>query len=340
MGHWRTYKGDGGMKKLLLGGAVALVGLGGPIGAMAVGGAAPAGATSSAITTGALGGTGTGALTALTSLSSELSSTASTLVNVPPLLGKDVLGRIDNSTATSSTNWAGWADINDTFKTVSSQWTEPTVNCSAPSTSSGGGGLLGGLGGLLGGGGGGGTSPTTYSSFWVGLDGYSSSSVEQDGTSADCTSSGPDYYAWYEMYPSGEAPLSSTQYHVNAGDVMTGTVSFNATSNAYTLSLSDQQGKWTYSTTIAESGLARSSAEFVAEAPSECSILYCDPLPLSNFGTATFFNASAADGSGQLKPISAFSDAAIEMVDNGTTLAQPGALNASGNGFTVKYDAS
>jgi hypothetical protein len=328
-----TYKGDGSMKKLLLGGAVALAGLAGPVGAMAVGGAAPAGATSTSTT---------GAITALTSLGSELGSTASTLVNVPPLLGKDVLGRIDNSTATSSTNWAGWADINDTFKTVSSQWTEPTVNCS-PGSSSGGGGLLGGLGslgGLLGGGGGGGAIASTYSSFWVGLDGYTSSSVEQDGTSADCTSSGPNYYAWYEMYPSGEAPLPSTQYHVNAGDVMTGTVSFNATSNAYTLSLSDQQGKWTYSTTIAESGLARSSAEFVAEAPSDCSILYCNPLPLSNFGTATFFNASAANGSGQLKPISAFSSAAIEMVDNGVTLAQPGALNSTGNGFTVKYDAS
>jgi len=315
------------VKKFLLGGAVAVVGLAGPVGAAALGGAAPASASPSA----------GGAIAALTSLGSALTHQVSTLVNVPPLLGKDVLGRIDDSAATSSTNWAGWADINDTFQTVSSSWTEPTVTCSA--SSSGGGGLLGGL---LGGGGGGGDA-ATYSSFWVGLDGYSSSSVEQTGTSADCTSSGPSYYAWYEMYPQGETPLPTTTNHVNAGDSMTGKVSFAAGSNSYTLTLSDLQGGWTYSTTIAQSGLARSSAEFIAEAPSDCSILFCDPLPLSNFGTASFFNSEAADGSGQLKPISAFaSDAAIEMVQNGTVLAQPGALSttAGGNGFSVNWDAS
>jgi Peptidase A4 family len=317
------------VKKFLLGGAVAVVGLAGPVGATAFGGAAPASASPSTSPSAA------GAIAALASLGTALSHQVSTLVNVPPLLSKDVLGRIDDSTATSSTNWSGWADINDTFQTVTSSWTEPTVTCTA---SSGGGGLLGGL---LGGGGGGGDA-ATYSSFWVGLDGYSSSSVEQTGSSADCTSSGPSYYAWYEMYPSGETPLSTTQYHVNPGDTMTGTVSFNAGNNDYTLTLADQQGGWKYSTAIAQSGLARSSAEFIAEAPSDCNILYCDPLPLSNFGTATFFNSEAADGSGQLKPISGFggNDAAIEMVQNGTVLAQPGALSSTGNGFSVKWDAS
>jgi hypothetical protein len=313
------------VKKFLLGGAAAVVGLAGPVGAAALGGAAPASASPSA----------GGAVSALTALGSTLTHQVSTLVNVPPLLGKDVLGQIDDSTATSSTNWAGWADINDTFQTVTSSWTEPTVTCTA---SSGRGGLLSGLLG----GGGGSTIASTYSSFWVGLDGYSSSSVEQTGTSADCTSSGPNYYSWYEMYPQGETPLPATQYHVNPGDIMTGTVSFSAGSNAYTLTLADQQGGWKYSTTIGQSGLARSSAEFIAEAPSECNVLYCDPLPLSNFGTATFFNSEAADGSGQLKPISGFgpNDAAIEMVQNGTVLAQPGALSAGGNGFSVKWDAS
>ena len=42
-----------------------------------------------------------------------------------------------------------------------------------------------------------------YSSFWVGIDGYSSSSVEQLGTDSDCAGNTPDYYAWWEMYPAG-----------------------------------------------------------------------------------------------------------------------------------------
>ena len=41
----------------------------------------------------------------------------------------------------------------------------------------------------------------TASAFWVGLDGYSSTSVEQLGTDSDCVSGKPSYYAWYEMYP-------------------------------------------------------------------------------------------------------------------------------------------
>jgi hypothetical protein len=40
-----------------------------------------------------------------------------------------------------------------------------------------------------------------YAAFWVGLDGYSSSTVEQTGTDSDCVGKNPSYYAWYEFYP-------------------------------------------------------------------------------------------------------------------------------------------
>jgi hypothetical protein len=66
---------------------------------------------------------------------------------------------------------------------VSASWTEPSVSCAAGETS--------------------------YSSFWVGLDGDTSSTVEQIGTSADCQNGTPTYYACYEMYPklSGQLDL-------------------------------------------------------------------------------------------------------------------------------------
>ena len=78
-----------------------------------------------------------------------------------------------------SSNWAGYADTNDTLNSVSSSWTEPTVNCA--NSNSGLNGLLGlsSLNGLLGG-------PGAASAFWVGLDGYNSTSVEQLGTDSDC----------------------------------------------------------------------------------------------------------------------------------------------------------
>ncbi len=321
-------KGDGGVKRLLLGGAMALVGLAGPVGAATLGGAAPASAST--------GGAAVSA--ALSHLGHQVTIGAGKtlkLVNVPPLLGKHVLGRLKNSTATESTNWAGWADINGSYQAVSSSWTEPAVNCTSTGSSSGGGGLLGGL---LGGGSSGGSYGTSYSSFWDGLDGYNSNSVEQTGTAADCTSSGPSYYAWYEMYPAGETQLPSS-YKVAPGDVMVGTVNYSG--GDFTMVLQDKTQNWTYSTNpLSGPTLARSSVEFVAEAPSSCDVLFCDGLPLANFGTVNFTNASVVDGAGVQGNISQFPDAAIQMSVSGTVKATPTALNASNNGFSVTWNHS
>ena len=58
--------------------------------------------------------------------------------------------------AATSTNWAGYAAAGPagTFTSVSSSWTQPTVTCSGQQT---------------------------FSSFWVGLDGDGTQSVEQIG---------------------------------------------------------------------------------------------------------------------------------------------------------------
>ena len=45
------------------------------------------------------------------------------------------------------------------------------------------------------------TSATSLAAFWVGIDGYSSSSVEQDGTLVECYRGTAYYYTWWEMYP-------------------------------------------------------------------------------------------------------------------------------------------
>jgi len=84
-------------------------------------------------------------------------------VNVPPLLGKHILsyglGRRRNMTQVGSDNWSGYADINGTYSSVSSTWTEPSVSCTQSSGSGGFLGLFGTAGGYN----------TTYSSFWIGL---------------------------------------------------------------------------------------------------------------------------------------------------------------------------
>ncbi len=154
----------------------------------------------------------------------------------------------------SSSNWSGYAATggNGAFSSVSASWTEPTGTCTS-------------------------RRAAQYSSFWVGLDGYTSSSVEQTGTDVDCSGRSPVYYGWYEMYPAFPVNFPNT---VRPGDHMSGSVTFSGTST-FTLVLKDTTQGWTQTVVKNQSGLARSSAEVIVEAPSSSSGV----LPLADFGT-------------------------------------------------------
>src|SRR5579875_2120099 len=123
-----------------------------------------------------------------------------------------------------------------------------------------------------------------YSSFWVGLDGYSSDSVEQTGTDVDCAGRTPQYYGWYEMYPAYPVDFSNPMH---PGDHISASVTFSG-SDTYTLVLTDSTQGWTKSETINQPGLDRSSAEVITEAPSSSSGV----LPLADFGTVNYTGAS------------------------------------------------
>ena len=66
--------------------------------------------------------------------------------------------RLKGLTQVQSTNWSGYADTSTTFSTATGNWTEPSVTCSS--------------------------SQEQLAAFWVGIDGFTSGSVEQDGTLA------------------------------------------------------------------------------------------------------------------------------------------------------------
>jgi hypothetical protein len=161
-----------------------------------------------------------------------------------------------------STNWSGYAATSSTYTSVAASWTEPTGHCSS--------------------------SPNSYSSFWVGLDGYNSGSVEQTGTDVDCSGTSPRYYAWYEMFPAYPVNYSNT---VRPGDHLSASVTYLG-SNRFSLFISDSTQGWSHTTTKSLSGAARSSAEVIAEAPSSSSGV----LPLADFGTVSL-SGSTANGS-------------------------------------------
>lgn len=216
----------------------------------------------------------------------------------------------------TSTNWGGYAVQSATkFTNVVGSWVEPTASCSS--------------------------SSAQYAAFWVGIDGYSSSSVEQLGTDSDCTGRNkPSYYAWYEMYPASSVELSTSEYPVKPGDTITAEVSVSG--SEFTLSMSSSEG-WHFSTTQKGSGLAQSSAEWIAESPEICSGRRCSLAELADFGTMGFTNAEAAVGGGADQPISSFtaSSGPHEIVcetSTGTVRAQPSALGSGGNNFTMTWE--
>jgi uncharacterized repeat protein (TIGR02543 family) len=221
-----------------------------------------------------------------------------------------------------SSNWSGYADSGATFNVVSASWTVPTVNCQS--------------------------SANAYSAQWIGIDGYTSSTVEQDGTEADCLGGSASYDAWYEMYGDSavnsgyEVEISPTTNPVDAGDSMSASVSFSVSTGEWTLTIDDAT-RWSsaYSTTISFSTPARSSAEWVVERPEICSRT-CSLASLADFGSVSFSNASTTTTSSS-GSISANSYAAIEMVAGGygsTVLAVPGALDSTGDDFTDTWAAS
>ncbi len=199
--------------------------------------------------------------------------------------------------AAESTNWSGYAAASGTYKSVSANWTEPTGTCS---------------------------SGDQYSSFWVGLDGYSSSSVEQTGSEVDCAGRTPEYYSWYEMYPAYPVNFSNT---VRPGDHFTGSVTYNG-SSSYTLVLTDSTQSWSHTVHATLSGAANSSAEVIAEAPSSSSGV----LPLAHFSPITFSRATV-NGSA----IGNFSPTEIIMIDNADRDKDSVSSLSGGNSFTASW---
>jgi hypothetical protein len=207
------------------------------------------------------------------------------------------LGPIHRVTNSTSTNWSGYAVTGNRFTSVSASWTEPTAKCSA----------------------------TAYSSFWVGLDGDTSGTVEQTGTDADCSGSTPRYYAWYEMYPKFPVNLSGT---VRPGDKLSASVTTNG-SGIFTLKITDSTQGWTNTTTARLKSAKLASAEVIAEAPSSSGGV----LPLANFGTVNFTGASAngvsLDKLPNLDPIT--------MASGSTVKAQPSGISSGAFSVTWKH---
>lgn len=224
---------------------------------------------------------------------------------------------IDNVTVEDSTNWSGYAVEGSSFTKALGSWTVPTVNCSK--------------------------TPNTYSSFWVGIDGWTSSTVEQNGTDSDCDGSSPSYYAWYEFYPNPSYEITSVS--VSPGNHISASVTYSGTE--FTITLTNETTGKTYSKSSKVSGAKRSSAEWIAEAP--CCTRSGGILPLSDFGTVYFgddytgvSSTNDATDSSVSGAIGAFGSNVYESImvsTSGANEAVPSSLTSDGTSFSVVWDS-
>jgi Peptidase A4 family len=225
-----------------------------------------------------------------------------------------------------SSNWSGYAAhrAGVTFRSVSGVWREPTVSCQ--------------------------NGRETFSSYWVGLGGYSANAraLEQTGTEVDCTASGrARAFAWYETVPSPSHPV---KLKVPPGDLIQGQVI--VTGHKVTMQLRDLTRHTQFTKVLSTSPIDATSAEWIVEAPSECLSLYdCVTLPLANFGSAPFNSAVAQSATGQSGSISSpfWSTTEIKLVPHHSPSslgrhrlghsgrATPSPLQSGGSAFSVTY---
>lgn len=220
---------------------------------------------------------------------------------------------------TTSANWAGYAATHRRpFTSVTGRWVQPVAACDE--------------------------AAQTFSAFWVGLGGFSRSSfgVEQVGTAANCSGGRPSYQAWYELFP---APPVYLRLRVQPGDMLSATVSVKG--KTVVIRLKNVTSGKLFRTRLRTSRPDVGSAEWVAEAPSDCDYVgNCATLPLTNFGTVAFSHASATvkGHKGRISdPV--WGATSIELhgdLNDPDTLqvganAIPGALGPDGGSFAVTW---
>jgi Peptidase A4 family len=234
-----------------------------------------------------------------------------------------VLAPAASADSASSSNWAGYAAHRSgvSFQKISASWRQPAVSCVRGSQS--------------------------YSAYWVGIGGFSpnSSALEQIGTEADCDASGHAVLsAWYELVPAPSIPFSFT---LAPGDLIDATVTVKG--HVVTMSLYDATRHRGFTKTLTARRVDTSSAEWIVEAPSDCSVTSCTTLPLANFGATSFYGAQAQSTTGRQGSIAgagwgftkinllAGAQRFAAFPGRAAASASPSSLRDGGSSFVVTY---
>ncbi|HUZ81745.1 MAG TPA: G1 family glutamic endopeptidase [Gaiellaceae bacterium] len=231
-----------------------------------------------------------------------------------------------------SSNWSGYVAVAPdgavtAFTDITGTWVQPKATCTIGRQDS--------------------------AAFWVGLGGNdpSSTSLQQLGTSLTCDgdTTTPTYAAWWEIVPAASVQIP---LKIRPGDRVNAAVLVNGQKVTMSLKNLTRHTRFSKTMTLAQP-LDVSSAEWIAEAPSNCSPSgRCTPVPLTQFGNVTFTQA-AAIGNAHPGTISdtTWLSSPVELIGDGSTgrffgpgsLLTPGAgavpsdLSPDGRSFSVAW---
>jgi hypothetical protein len=171
--------------------------------------------------------------------------------------------------------------------------------------------------------------PPGFSANWTGIGGWNTSDLIQAGTSQDALEGD---YAWYELLPDTETPLTNctgdSNCTVNAGDSISVDI-HKVTGSTWSISMQDGNS-WSWQQNVTYNS-SESSAEWIFEAPT---LAVVQTIP-ANTGTNYFALNGFTDGSGT-HDIGSVSPNSLIQVDMGLGVineATPSAL--SGQAFNV-----
>ncbi len=211
-------------------------------------------------------------------------------------------GARGTSAGWASSNWSGYAVTGATghFTSASGSW---VVQAVAPSRKA------------------------TYSSQWVGIDGFNDSDLIQTGTGSDYYSGSAHYAAWWEILPAAETVIPSITVH--PGDHMSASVA-QTSGSTWTITISDTTTGVSFSTAQTYTG-PQTSAEWIEEAPSVGGHI----ATLANYGKATF-DPGTANGA---DPGLTAADGGV-MIQRNAQVSTPSAPDSDTDGFNVQYGST
>jgi len=217
--------------------------------------------------------------------------------NAPELVVTGLLGN-----QPESQNWAGYAATEGGYTSVSATWSMPEIGLA---------------------------SPPGIDAAWVGIGGVRSHDLIQAGTLRTVLDNGATQQeAWVELLPRGSetvplnlGPSDLIRVSIDQQGPETWLIAFTNLTSGQTYQVTKR-----YASSL-------SSAEWIEEAPSAGRRR---TLPLDNFGTIRFSQASAVRDT-QLVNIAQSAAHAITMITPaGQALAQPSRIGADGGSFSVR----